>query len=80
MPDIVAVCGGLIRKFDPERIRVVQLAPDQWGNNHSQLSNATVDGLRLLDVEVVAIDARRRSGCPAEPGNIRILADFFDFS
>lgn len=80
MPDIVKVCEGLQREFAPERIRVVQLAPDQWGNLPSQLTNKDIDGLRKLeDVEVITIDARR-SNYPVEPGNVRILADFFDFS
>jgi hypothetical protein len=78
MPGIVDVCYGLRTAFLPERIRVVQLAPDQWGNAASRLTDAEIDGLRRLDVEVLAIDARR-SGHPAEPGNERILADFFDF-
>jgi hypothetical protein len=79
MPGIVDVCGDLKREFKPERIRVVQLAPDQWGNQTSQLTTKDLDGLRKLDVEVVTIDARRSSH-PAEPGNVRILADYFDFS
>lgn len=79
MPDVVAVCAGLRAEFMPERIRVVELAPDQWGNTTSELTQADVDGLRQLDVEVLAIDARR-SVLPAEPGNVRILADFFDFT
>ena len=80
MPGIVDVCDGLIQDFLPERIRVVQLAPDQWGGGHSALTTAEVDGLRALDVEVLSIDARRNPSHPAEPGNVRILADFFDFS
>ena len=79
MPGIVGVCDGLKRAFLPERIRVAQLVPDQWGNAFSELTTSEVDGLRALDVEVIAIDARRSSK-PAEPGNVRILADFFDFS
>lgn len=79
MSGIVDVCQGLIAEFQPERIRVVQLAPDQWGNLTSKLTETEVDGLRQLDVEVLAIDARR-SAHSAEPGNERILADFFDFS
>lgn len=79
MPGIVDVCKDLIKDFAPERIRVVQLAPDQWGNSPSSLTVVEVDGLRALDVEVIALDARRSSH-PAEPGNIRVLADFFDFS
>ena len=79
MPGIVDVCAGLRTEFLPERIRVVHLAPDQWGNDPSRLTHAEVDGLRSLDVEVLAIDGRR-SQLAAEPGNERILADFFDFS
>ena len=79
MPGIVGVCCGLKLEFKPERIRVVHLAPDQWGNSQSGLTNNEVDGLLTLDVEVVAIDARRSSFL-AEPGNVRILADYFDFS
>lgn len=79
MPGIVDVCAGLIGGFKPERIRVVQLAPDKGGDLSSQLTPADVDGLRALDVEVLAIDARG-SGHPVEPGNVRLLADFFDFT
>lgn len=79
MPGIVNVCSGLVQEFQPERIRVVSLATDQWGNDHSQLNDSEVDGLRQLDVEYLAVDARR-SAYDAEPGNVRILADFFDFS
>lgn len=79
MPNIVGVCRGLIKTFRPERIRVVQLAPDQFGSFDSQLTAEVVSKLRDLDVEVLAIDARR-SDHKAEPGNVRILADFFDFS
>ena len=79
MPGIVDVCDGLKQAFMPERIRVVQLVPDQLGRDTLKLSSIEIDGLRALDVEVLSIDARR-SVYPAEPGNIRILADFFDFS
>ena len=79
MPGIVDLCAGLIAVFRPERIRVVSLAPDQWGNLRSQLTAIEVDGLRKLDVEFVALDARR-SRHSSEPGNVRILADYFDFS
>ncbi|MFZ3008173.1 MAG: hypothetical protein WA047_18565 [Phenylobacterium sp.] len=79
MYDIVRTCKDLQAAFIPERIRVVQLSPDQWGSAASQLTSTQVDGLRALDVEVLTLDARR-SAHPAEPGNIRILADYFDFS
>ena len=79
MPGIVDVCTGLQNQFKPERIRVVQLAPDQGGNRASQLTTGEVDALRNLDVEVITIDARRSTHA-AEPGNVRTLADYFDFS
>ena len=53
--------------------------PNQWGEDASRLDDTEIDGLRQLDVEVLAIDARR-SANPVEPGNARILADYFDFS
>jgi len=79
MPCIVGVCEGLQQEFSPERIRVVMLVPDQAGGHTSALTTNVVDALRLLDVEVLTIDARR-GVLPAEPGNARILADFFDFT
>ena len=80
MPGIVQVCGGLLKQFNPERIRVIQLSPDRLGTLDSQLTLAEVDGLRGLDVEVLSIDARRNQVRPVEPGNVRVLAGFFDFS
>ena len=79
MPDIIGVCQGLQQEFSPERIRVVMLVPDQAGGHTSALTTTEVDALRGLDVEVLTIDARRGVQ-PAEPGNARILADFFDFT
>lgn len=80
MPGIVQVCEGLLKQFNPERIRVIQFAPDQLGTLDSQLTTVELDGLRGLDVEVISIDARRNPVLPVEPGNLRVLADFFDFS
>ncbi|MDP3905842.1 hypothetical protein [Novosphingobium sp.] len=76
---IVSVCSDLIKAFAPERIRVVQLSPNQFGSSGNCLTVFEVDGLRNLDVEVIAIDARR-GGNPIEAGNVRVLADYFDFS
>jgi hypothetical protein len=42
------ICDGLRTEFLLERIRVVQLAPDQWGNAASRLTDAEIDGLRRL--------------------------------
>ena len=79
MGDIVSVCDGLQKAFKPERIRVVQLVPDQWGTTSSQLTTSQVDGVRRLVAEVLALDARRGKQ-PADPANVRLLADYFDFS
>lgn len=79
MPDIADVCDVLHREFWPERIRVVLLAPDVWDLRTAQLNNDEVDRLRALDVELLTIDARK-STHPVEAGNVRILADFFDFT
>ena len=79
MPGTVQVCADLKRVFKPERIRVVVLAPDKDGGSTSDLSANEIDGLRQLDIEVCRIDARR-SNYHVEPGNVRQLADFFDFS
>ena len=79
MPDISVVCAGIQKEFMPERIRVVQLAPNQWGSDTGMISSGEVDQLRAQDVEFITIDARR-SHLAAEPGNVRILADFFDFT
>ena len=79
MPDLASICASLQREFMPERIRVVQLSPNQWGGTQNELTSSEIDALRGSDVEVIALDARR-SGYPVEPGNIRVLADFFDFT
>lgn len=82
MPDVVEVCKEINDAFWPERIRVVVLSPDQAGLTKNVLTTSEIDGLRAVaggTVEVLTIDARRSSH-PAEPGNVRILADYFDFS
>lgn len=79
MPDIADVCDALNKEFLPERVRVVLLSPNVWDQRTAALSNAEVDRLRAIDVEVLTIDARMSSH-PVEPGNVRILADYFDFS
>lgn len=77
MPDIETVCEGLICAFHPERFRVVVLNPDQSGLDSSKLKLKQINKLRELDIEILTIDARR-SDHPAEPGNLRILVDYFD--
>lgn len=76
MPNVVATCRAFVRRFDPERTRVVFLSPDRHGaflqgTEHMEL----VDGLREIpSVEVCWIDARDRTV------NGLLLADFFDFT
>jgi hypothetical protein len=79
MPGIAEVCEGLQREFLPERVRVVLLAPDQRSSLRAQLSDAEIDKLRSLDVEVLRLDARQGTP-PVEQANVRLLADYFDFS
>jgi hypothetical protein len=76
MPNVVATCRAFVRRFDPERTRVVFLSPDRHGaflqdTEHMDL----VDGLReIRSTEVCWIDARDRTV------NGLLLADFFDFT
>jgi hypothetical protein len=76
MPNVVATCRAFVRRFDPERTRVVFLSPDRHGAflqgaEHMEF----VDGLREIpSVEVCWIDARDRTV------NGLLLADFFDFT
>ncbi len=76
MPDVVVTCRAFVRRFDPERTRVVFLSPDRHGvslqaDEHMDL----VDGLRQIpSMEVCWIDARERRV------NGLLLADFFDFT
>jgi hypothetical protein len=76
MPGVVATCHAFVRRFNPERTRIVFLSPDRHctclqESEHVEL----VDGLRRIEsVEVCWIDARERTV------NGLLLADFFDFT
>lgn len=78
-PDVVAFCKEMMRRLQPERIRVVQIDPRQDGRPGSVLSQVDVDTLRGLAVEVCTIDGRRQPN-GAQPPHGLLLADFFDFT
>lgn len=75
MPGATVAIAAFIRRFAPERTRVVFLSPDRNRKleNEDWLRNET-RRLWALGVEVVRIDARSRTA------NGLLLADFFDFS
>ena len=75
MPDAAETVRAFVRRFDPERTRILFLSPDRHGtllqNGHSLL----VAGLRAIpSVEIAWIDARERT-----PNGL-LIADFFDFT
>jgi hypothetical protein len=76
MPNVVATCRAFVRRFDPERTRVVFLSPDRHGVSLQAAEHMDlVDALRQIpSTEVCWIDARDRTV------NGLLLADFFDFS
>lgn len=77
MPDVVTICNLFKQRFQPERIRIVQIHPEQSGVDGATLNRRNVDQLRKLKVEVVTVDAHR-SATPHPNG--LFLADYFDFS
>jgi hypothetical protein len=76
-PDVVIICREFQRRFQPERIRVVQIHPMQDGSDGQLLTAPEVDQLRGLGIEVVTIDAHRSA--TSDPNGL-FLADFFDFA
>lgn len=75
MPDVAETVERFVRRFDPERTRVVFLSPDR----HRELLQRTHDPLitalrQVPTVEICWIDARDRTA------NGLMLADFFDFA
>lgn len=79
MPDAVATCTAIHDAFWPERIRLVQIQPRQDGCPGDLLSEAQVDHLRNISVEVVTIDGRRPAEKRPDP-NAFFLSSFFDFT
>lgn len=80
MPDPAGICAAIKRRFDPERLRVVQLDTRQNAASSGLVSSAVEQGLRNLSVEYLTIDARLQTDGEAYVGNRRVLADWFDFS
>lgn len=69
------ICRRFAYWFEPERIRVAFLSPDQYGNDLQSLHSKLVPGLLSIpSVEVCWLDARDRQA------NGLILADYFDFT
>lgn len=79
MPGIVETCRAFQKRFDPERIRVVQISPRQDKRTHDEdiLSSNSIDQLRRLGVEFATIDGRRETFKQATNG--WLLADFFNY-
>lgn len=71
MPGLVRICGAFLRRFNPERLRVVFLSPDRHGNDLQQAHTPLVDRLREdSEIEICWVDARDREA------NGLLLADF----
>lgn len=77
MPDIVEACEGLINAFHPERMRIVQIHPQQNDESGMLLGSDRIEQLRDLRIEIMTVDAHRSS---IEHPNGLLLADFFDFT
>jgi hypothetical protein len=75
MPDVVATVRAFVRRFNPERTRLLFLSPDRHGTRLQKAHLLLVSRLRAIPtVEVAWIDARRRTA------NGLLIADFFDFA
>ena len=76
MPDLKKTIEAFVKRFHPERTRIVFLSPDRHGNLLQHLHTALASSLTALNshVEVCWIDATDRTA------NGLLLADFFDFT
>ncbi|MFT9073222.1 hypothetical protein [Gluconobacter potus] len=76
MPDVIGSVDCFVKRFSPERTRILFLNPDRHSTfMASAVLTAYVDRLRLISsVEVASLDARDREA------NGLFLADFFDFT
>ena len=79
LPDAVEIINEVKKRFDPERIRLVQIHPRQDGQPGDLLSDAQIDRLRRWNVEVITLD-NRRAQPPSKRVHGLLLADFFDFA
>jgi hypothetical protein len=75
MPDVDVTVEAFVRRFGPERTRVMFLSPDRHGTSLQDVHLPLIIGLRSIpSVEVAWIDARDRT-----PNGL-LLADVFDFT
>jgi hypothetical protein len=78
-PSAADICFKLKKEYLPERIRLIQLSPQQDGGSGSLLPLNEIDRLRTIEVEILTIDARRHIGKYPHTNGL-LLADFFDFT
>ena len=75
MPNVVDTVKAFVKRFEPERTRVLFLNPDRHGVGLQDQQLPLVVGLRAIpSVEIAWIDARQRM-----PNGL-LIADFFDFT
>jgi hypothetical protein len=75
MPDSVDTVSEFVKRFEPERTRVLFLSPDRRGALLQQAHMPLISGLKQIpSVEIAWIDARDRT-----PNGL-LIADFFDFT
>jgi hypothetical protein len=81
MPDTVTTLKKFQMRFEPERIRVIQINPrqDEDETKIDMLSDDEVDELRNMGIEMAIVDGRRSSASNQYPNGF-FLADFFDFN
>ncbi len=75
MPNVVGAVGAFVKRFDPERTRVLFLSPDCRDASLQDGQLPLLVGLRAIpSVEIAWIDARQPT-----PNGL-LIADFFDFT
>src|ERR1035437_6109308 len=79
VPDFVTLCEEFQERFEPERIRVIQIDPCQNGKPGVRLARTEIDQLRYHRIEMVVVDWDRSPTSNQDP-NGYLLADFFDFA
>ena len=78
MPDVATVCDLFRQRFQPERMRIVQIDPEWTGARGTLLADPDVRRLRRLRIELATVDAQESEDQPYTSGIF--LADFFDFT
>jgi hypothetical protein len=81
MPDLFSTFKAFREKFEPERIRVIQIDPRQDEDEKKidlLLSHHEVDELRTLRIEMAIVDGRKSSAPNQHPNGFFLAV--FDFS